>query len=159
MITDRPNFPEGYGIPQTLEGLLPWGYVVERMEQAINYWVATVARNGSPHVTPVWGAWVESQFYFDGSPETRRGKNILANPRTAVHLEDGTRAVIVHGLCRFAPPAPEVKIRLSAQYNAKYAALGYAPTPESWDGGIFILTPTRALAWTDFPRDVTRWRF
>ena len=48
----RPYVPE-YGIPNTEEGMLPWSYVNERMEKALNYWICTVSPEGEPHATPV----------------------------------------------------------------------------------------------------------
>jgi hypothetical protein len=44
---DRPDIPE-YGIPETEEGVLPWSHVTERMEKAINYWIATTDPKGTP---------------------------------------------------------------------------------------------------------------
>jgi hypothetical protein len=34
----RPTKPQGYGVPETDEGLLDWGWAVERLEPALNYW-------------------------------------------------------------------------------------------------------------------------
>ncbi len=157
----RPVFPEGYGIPETDEDLLPWGYVEERMAASRNYWIATAAPGGRVSATPVWGVWVQDTLYFDGSPQTRRGRNIAANPSVAVHLEDGTRAVIIEGEVReVIKPEPDLANQLVAAYTAKYAADGYTPTLDQWDqGGLFRLDKRRAFAWTEFPKDVTRWVF
>jgi hypothetical protein len=36
--------------------------------------------------------------------------------------------------------------------------MGYAPQPDQWDeGGLFVVEPTLALAWTEFGVDMTRW--
>lgn len=66
----------GYGIPSGSEGLLPWGFVEERMANARKYWVATVRPDGRPHLTPVWGLWVEGAFYFGSGPRTRKARNL-----------------------------------------------------------------------------------
>ena len=79
----RPHIP-GYGIPETEEGMLPWSHVVERVETARNYWVATVGgplgTDGRPHTIPVWGVWMDRTLYHGGGPNTRRGRNLDANP-------------------------------------------------------------------------------
>src|SRR5512146_543866 len=80
-VAGRPVMPKDYGVPENDENLLPWSFVEERMAAARNYWVATATRDGKPAATPVWGAWVEGRLYMDGSPETRRGRNIAQNPR------------------------------------------------------------------------------
>lgn len=159
---DRPVMPDGYGVPTQSEGLLlPWDYVEERMKEAINYWIGTASRNGVPAATPVWGAWVEGKLYFDGAPTTKRGRNIAENPKVVVHLEDGSKVVILEGEAVILSGAPEREVaeKVSAEYIRKYADQGYSPGPDSWDGGgLFIFTPTKAMAWTKFPDDVTRWK-
>ena len=46
---------------------------------------------------------------------------------------------------------------------SKYAEHGYEPGPESWEGadsgGLRVMTPEKAMAWFDFPIDMTRFRF
>ena len=160
MKTGRPRFPEGYGIPEHNEGLLPWNFIEERMSAAKNYWITTATRKGKPAATPVWGAWLEGKLYFDGSPATRRGRNISNNPKVIVHLESGDEVVILEGEAVILKSAPDRDLAqiLSKAYTAKYGPLGYAPGPESWDrGGLFVFTPRIAMAWAKFPQDVTRW--
>jgi general stress protein 26 len=157
----RPVMPEGYGIPEDNEGLLPWSFVEERMVAARNYWIATANQHGHPAATPVWGAWVAGRLYFDGSPETRRGRNIAQNPRTVVHLESGDQVVILEGKARIFNGAPERSLaeKIAAAYRAKYSESGYSPNPDQWDaGGLFVFEPEMAMGWTQFPKDVTRWK-
>ncbi|NSW53852.1 MAG: pyridoxamine 5'-phosphate oxidase family protein [Anaerolineae bacterium] len=160
MKVDRPYFPDGYGIPDHQEELLSWQYITERMGISENYWIITASPAGFPAASPIWGVWLENTLYGDGSPDTRRGRNIQANPNVVVHLEDGLHAVILEGRAEILQTAPERNLaeRISAGYQAKYAHLGYAPTPEAWDGGgLFIFRPHKVMAWTKFPEDVTRW--
>ena len=157
----RPLLPSDYGVPQDAEGLLPWSHVVERLTAAKNYWICTTRPDGRPHATPIWGVFFEGQIYFDGSPETRRGKNLAANPAITVHLESGDEVVIVEGTTeQITPPDRAFAERLAAAYAAKYADKGYSPAPETWDGGgLYRVTHQLVLAWTTFPADMTRWRF
>ena len=80
----RPYAP-GYGIPSGSKGLLPWGFAEERMAVAQNYWIATVRPDGRPHLTPVWGVWVDGVFYFGSGPQTRKVRNLAENPSVAVY--------------------------------------------------------------------------
>jgi hypothetical protein len=130
------------------------------MEGAVNYWIATAGSGGEPHATPVWGLWLDGAFYFDGSPQTRRGRHLAVNPRVAVHLESGSDVVILEGeALEIHGPGPELARRLSAAYTAKYASLGYEPAADTWDtGGLYLMRPRLAFAWTRFPDDATRWR-
>lgn len=160
VIRDRPVMPRDYGVPGGDDGLLPWSHAVERMMAAINYWVATVRPDGRPHVSAVWGAWLDDALYFDGSPQTRRGRNIAANPHIAVHLESAKDVVILEGTATEMTPDRPFAVRLAAALGAKYTPLGYTPAVETWDGGgLWRVRHRRVIAFTDFPKDATRWRF
>lgn len=152
--------PTGYTLEDKEQRLLDWSHIDQRMSEAKNYWVATTRPNGHPHVTPTWAVWHDNRLYFDGSPETRRMRNIAANPHVAIHLEDGTRAVIVEGIAReHGRLTPEFARQLVDLYAAKYAEDGYSPTVDTWDeGGLYVVEPTLALAWTEFGVDMTRWK-
>lgn len=157
----RPEMPDGYGIPASTQGMLPWSFVEERMAAAKNYWIGTVRPDGRPHSMPVWGVWLDGTLYFEGSPETRRGRNIAANPAVVVHLESGDQVVIIEGEAyETSRPERPLAVRLAEAYTAKYAPVGYQPGPDSWDqGGLYVLQPHTVFAWTSFPKDTTRWQF
>lgn len=158
--TGRPKMPDGYGVPEKDDTLLPWSYVEERMTPARNYWIVTAGRDGRPAATPVWGVWLDGRLYFDGSPTTRRGRNIRANANTVVHLESGDEVVILEGQTTILDGAPERALaeRVAAAYTDKYKEFGYSPTPDQWDqGGLFIFTPSVVMGWSQFPQNVTRW--
>jgi hypothetical protein len=157
-----PHFPEGYVNAIKVKERLPWSYVQERMTGARNYWITTATLEGKPSATPVWGVWIDDRLYFDGSPETRRGRNIAANSQVAVHLENGDQAVMLEGpaIILSGPPDRTLAERIAADYVKKYAADGYSPPPEQWDeGGLFVFTPRKVIAWTNFIKDATRWVF
>lgn len=156
----RPILPDGYGVPGHNENLLPWSYVEESMRAAKNYWISTASRKAKPAATPVWGAWIEGKLYFDGAPTTRRGRNISHNPQVVVHLESGDEVVILEGEAIILSGAPERDLakKISRDFSAKYAPLGYTPGPDNWDqGGLFVFTPRSGMGWKKFPQDVTRW--
>jgi len=160
-VRDRPVLPAGYGIPTSSTGLLAWAQVEEQLIAAQHYWLATVRPDGTPHVVPRWGVWLEGRFFYDGSPTTRHARNLMDNPACSLNLESGTETVIVEGAAvPTSAPADGLGARLSAAYE-KYHELGYSPGPDSWvdGGGLAVLTPVRALAWFAFPKDCTRFRF
>ena len=71
---ERPTMPDGYGVPDTLEGALPWSWAVERLASARNMWFSTTRPDGRPHAVPAWGMWLDGGGYFEGSPETLRAR-------------------------------------------------------------------------------------
>jgi hypothetical protein len=110
---------------------------------------------------PVWGVWLDNRMFIEGSPQTRRFRNIAANPAVVAHLESGDQVVIVEGQAlEHGKPERSLAERLSRDFSVKYAASGYAPGPENWDaGGLYVIQPHTVFAWTHFPIDTTRWQF
>lgn len=162
-IMGRPEVPDGYGVNE--EGpYLQWDDVEDWLVEATEYWLATTRPDGRPHVVPRWGVWLDEKFWYDGSPETRHARNLAANPACALHLESGTTVTIVEGQSFPSEPITgELGERLAAEYGRKYEKLGYAPGPDAWSGedagGMRVLTPKTAIAWSKFPTDMTRYRF
>jgi hypothetical protein len=152
-----PHFPAGY--VENPKALLPWDQVQARLVDAGNYWLCTVRPDGRPHAVPVWGVWTDDRLYWDGSPETRHARNLERNAQIVVHLESGDQVVVVEGVCHPAPkPIPTLAEHLAREYTRKYE--GYAPEPTTWDGGgLFVVVPHTALAWTSFTDDPTKFVF
>ncbi|MDP9372048.1 MAG: pyridoxamine 5'-phosphate oxidase family protein [Chloroflexota bacterium] len=148
--------PPSYRFPKSSEGLLPWTHAVERLERARNYWLATTRPSGRPHVTPVWGVWVDGGLYFDGLPTTRWARNIAVTPAIAVHLESGDDVVIIEGVVEDLVTTADLAVRVIEAWAAKYGRL----LPEPASSGIFRLQPRTARAWSSASlEDGTRWRF
>jgi Pyridoxamine 5'-phosphate oxidase len=153
----RPQIPTEYGVPKHNKGLLPWSHVIDRMSQAMHYWICTVGPDRRPHVTPVDGLWLDDHLYFGGSPKTRRNRNLATNPAASVHLDGSTDVVILHGDTYLDKPDPALAVRLSQASTEKY---GYAPRPEEYEvSGVQVFHPRVVFAWKEFPKDVTRWEF
>ena len=163
-VRDRAVVPDGYGVPDSGDGLLEWPVVENRLEASLNYWMATTRPNGMPHVVPRWGVWLDGRLWYDGAPTTVHVKNLERDASCVLHLEDGRQAVIVEGRSEAArPPGPALGARLSEAMSAKYGGHGYTPGPDSWEGpdsgGLRVFTPSKAMAWFEFPKDVTRFTF
>lgn len=161
---DRPLMPEGYGIPETTDGVLPWKRVERALIESVHYWVATTRPDGRPHVVPRWGVWLQDAFWYDGSPDTVHVRNLKADPRMVLHLESGEHAVVLEGMAAPSEPVDaDLGRRLSEEFAVKYAERGYTPEPDAWSGpdagGMVTFRPYKVLAWFDFPNDVTRFRF
>lgn len=161
---DRPQMPEGYGVPESDDGLLEWDAVEARLVASEQYWMATTRPDGRPHVVPRWGVWLDGGLYYDGAPTTVHVRNLAANAACTLHLENGWEAVVVDGTAAPAdPPGLELGARIATAIGAKYGEKGYEPSADAWEGeaagGLVRFSPGRVLAWFDFPNDVTRFRF
>lgn len=52
---------------------------------------------GSPHAAPVWGVVTDDVLYLYTERRTLKSRNLAADPRVVVHLEDAEDVVIVRG--------------------------------------------------------------
>ncbi|MGH2695261.1 MAG: pyridoxamine 5'-phosphate oxidase family protein [Actinomycetota bacterium] len=148
---ERPYVPE-YGIPKSEKGTLPWTHVTDRLEGARYYWIVTADGSGRPHSVPTWGVWLVDTLYFGGGPHTRWSRNLASNPEVAVHLESGVDVVIVEGTVdRITGPDDPMVERIDDAYEPKYEMRHGVP--------FWVLRPRLVFAWSEFPKDATRWRF
>jgi len=159
---DRPDMPPGYGADQA-DRFVEWETIESRLRDSLHYWLATARPDGRPHVVPRWGVWLDGRFWYDGSPETLHVRNLENNPECALHLESGAEVTVIEGQStRSDPISGELGERLAAEYARKYAP-DYTPAPGAWSGdlagGMRTLRPVKALAWSQFPADLTRYTF
>jgi hypothetical protein len=146
-------------MPATLKGLIGWSAVEPRWVDATVYWVATASADGTPHVRPVDGLFVDGRLFVGGSPETRWVRDLHENQRASVHLDDGSDVAILEGDVELLDGIePGLAARLAAESNRKYPQ--YGMTAESYAGpGVIAIRPRTGFAWKAFPKDLTRFRF
>jgi hypothetical protein len=111
---------------------------------------------------PAWAVWLDGALYFEGSPLTRRARNLANNPDVVVHLESGDVVVVLEGRAEpVGKPDPTLANTLARAFGAKYGpSHGYHPPADQWDGGgLWVVRPRVAFGWNEFPTTMTRWRF
>jgi PPOX class probable F420-dependent enzyme len=113
----------GYGIAGAGDGtgLLPWSWAEEKLRTSRNYWVSTVCPDGRPHSMPVWGVWdaVAASLWFSCSVQSRKARNLAAEPRCVVAIEDATDPVVVDGTAEIVTDRAAIGWFLGAM-NQKY---------------------------------------
>ena len=151
----RPYAPN-YGIKKENEGagLLPWSWAEERLEKTQNFFISTVTPDHAPHVMVIWGMWFEGKFFFSTGANSRKAKNLAANPRCVITTGNSDEAVILEG--RVSPVNDRaLRSRYTEAVTKKYKFdLGpYSEEP------IYALEPQRAFALVekDFVGSATRW--
>jgi nitroimidazol reductase NimA-like FMN-containing flavoprotein (pyridoxamine 5'-phosphate oxidase superfamily) len=149
--------PEAYPFPKGREKLMPWTTAAEQLEQAKVYWLATVRHDGRPHIAPIWGAWVDDAFYFQGAPNSRWARNLGENPAASIHLESVNDVVIVDGLVEQIVTDAAFAARLVEAWRAKYVVVEHPPQADT--AGIFRLRPRAVRAWGETFQDAARWLF
>jgi general stress protein 26 len=153
----RPTMPKDYGVPEDEAGMIEWSHASAILTGATMYWVCSIRPDGRPHVVPVWGAYEDEVLYIEtGGHDTRKAKNIDANPHVVIHVEKGEDVVIVEGTAaRPTEIAPATFERIQAAFKAKYNSY----VPETYREGTHVVAPRVMFAWNAFPKTPTRWTF
>src|SRR5262245_13257984 len=61
-----------------------WSEARNLLESAQTYWLTTVRPDHRPHVTTLFGLWVDRAFYFCTGPDERKAKNMRDNSHCIV---------------------------------------------------------------------------
>jgi len=116
-------------------------------------WLTTVRADGQAQSSPVWFLWDGRTFLLYSQPGAQKVRNLAANPKVALHLDDdggGGDIVTVEGTAEVEPRTPRADRvgEYLAKYRAAIEALGYEPGPFARTYSTAIrVRPTRVRAW------------
>jgi PPOX class probable F420-dependent enzyme len=119
--------------------------------------VATVNRDGSPHVVPLWFVWPEDAVYVSARRPSRTWSNVRADPRVSLTVDVGRgwteiAGLVVYGRAELlAADHPTMRKPISA-WHEKYRSLlsgeGFGRFAEEVPGLVFLrVAPQRMVAW------------
>ncbi len=165
---------DGYGAPE-----IPWSRVLESLSSITQgpgtggpdrhtFWLATVRPDGRPHVMPLGALWLDGRFYFNAGPDTRKAKNLAANPHCTLSVATNAFDIVIEGTAEKVTDEATLQ-----QVAAAYAAQGWQPTvrdgalyaefsapaagPPPWE--VYELKPEQVFGLgTAEPYGATRWR-
>ena len=156
----RPGLPwmPGYLKDEARPDPEKWAWARERMTAARGYWIGSTSPDGSPHMMPVWGVYLDDAVWFSTSRGSKKGRNLASDPRVALHLDDTDNVVVVEGIAEEVPAGDSRFPEYAAAYHAKYAI---QPGPSNDRDVVYQVRPRVAFTWreSDFADRATRWRF
>jgi hypothetical protein len=175
---DATNLADLYGTP-----LLDWDPIRARLDQGLSQapdtggpnrhtcWLATINRDGSPHVTGIGALWADDAFWFETGVGTRKAKNLERDARCTLSVAAHDFDLVVEGEARNITDPASVATR-AAQWaaegwpvrvddtgsalTAEYSAPSAGPPP--WHVYRLTLRTATALLTVD-PGGATHWRF
>ena len=108
---------------------MPSGQLTDRLARERNVWLCTLRPDGSPHVTPVWFAYLDDAFWVGSGERNVKVRNVEKDPRVSLALEDGDAPAVAEGLARVHRAAlrEDVLALLSAKYDGWDAAAVIEP--------------------------------
>jgi len=98
------NLADLYGLPA-----VEWPTVVAELGTGIpqapgsggpnrhTCWLATINRDGRPHVTGIGAMWHEGAFWFETGAGTRKGRNLARDPRCTLSVAADHFDLVVEG--------------------------------------------------------------
>lgn len=152
----------GYGLLTGSRGLLPWKWADARLKNSHNYWIVTIRQQGRPHVMVVWGLWMDGRFYFSTGRESRKAKNLDANPNCVIATERADQAVIVEGVADEVGDI-ELRRRFLRAYEKKYdwSMSSFEEPIMSLKEPVYAVQPRVVFGLDEkkFVNAATRWQF
>jgi nitroimidazol reductase NimA-like FMN-containing flavoprotein (pyridoxamine 5'-phosphate oxidase superfamily) len=150
----RPHMP-GYGITENAKGLLPWKWAEGVLSKTKNYFLATVRKDGRPHIMPIWGVWIDGAFYFSTGKTSLKARNLRANPNCIVCPGGADKAVIVEGT------AKKVADRKKLAQFVKVYFEKYKWDISKMNEPVFAVRPRTVFGQIEktFTQTATRWMF
>lgn len=174
---DATNLADLYRLPP-----LDWARIEARLDQGMTQapetggpdrhtcWLATINRDGTPHLTGVGALWVDSAFWFETGGATRKARNLARDARCTLSVSTREFDLVVEGearritdpttvaamAARWAAGGWPARVDESGQaLTAEFSAPSAGPPP--WF--VYRLTPSSATALSTVePGGATRWR-
>jgi PPOX class probable F420-dependent enzyme len=110
----------------------PFGQrVAQRLREEIVIWLVTTRPDGTPEPSPVWFYWDGETFLIYSLRDTPRQRNLLRNPRVALHFDStrGGNVVVFTGeasIDESAAPA-HAHAGYTEKYRADFVRIGTTP--------------------------------
>lgn len=121
--------------------------------------LATVRKDGSPHVVPVWYELDGDSLVFTTGAETVKGKNLKRDPRVCLAVDDQAPPysfVMIEGIAELSEDPEELyhwAARIAGRYMGEAVAEAYGKR-NSGEGEVLVrITPSKIISY----RDVTAW--
>ena len=177
-IMEPTNLADLYGLP-----LINWTDIESRLGRGIpqapgsggpdrhTCWLATINRDGSPHVTGVGALWFDGAFWFETGEQTLKARNLARDQRCTLSIATDEFDLVVEGLAEMVKD-PATVATMAEQWNAQgwparvddsgvaltadYSAPSAGPPP--WTIYRIAARTATALA-TVGVGGATRWRF
>ena len=118
-------------------------HVARRLRSESNIWVATARPGGRPHLTPTWFVLHGEELYICIDPGSVKARNLIANTRVALALEDGAAPIIVEGAVRPVEDSDRPQGVLD-EFKRKY---DWDILEDSQYNLLIAITPTKVLSW------------
>ncbi|HFE66315.1 MAG TPA: hypothetical protein ENJ93_03545 [Chloroflexi bacterium] len=122
-----------------------WQAMTGRLGREMTIWLATVRRDGRPHLVPLWFIWLDGKIYVSSAPRSQKFINLIHNQMVALSLPDTENVLLIEGEAHIAPR--ETVDILADYFYDKYEWDFRYDDSDTWR--LIEITPHKILAWGD----------
>ena len=116
--------------------------------------VATSSSAGVPHAMPIWYAWRDGRLLFHTGADSKKMRNLRANPRISVVVDTKIapyKVAVIEGTAAERPGDATLAREIAIHYLGERAGARYSErSPEP--GTLVEVTPSRIISW-DYARE------
>lgn len=115
--------------------------------------VATVSKDGTPHVVPLWFLWQDERLHLSSLRKTARGANLARGSEVSICIDAGATyselcGVVLYGTLAHVEHA-ELLASIKRAFAMKYFGITDGPDLRSYDW--LVLDATKVVSW-DFKK-------
>ena len=115
--------------------------------------LATLKRDGSPQVSPVWYQYRDGKFFVSTAGFAAKARNVRRNPRVSVSIASPGEPfayVLVHGRARVTNDDMAATVTsIAVRYQGDEAGRAFAQEVlKSTDNVLIEITPDKVITWT-----------
>lgn len=119
--------------------------------------LATVGRDGAPHVSPLWFVWDGHAMWLNSIVKSQRWTNFLRDPRVSVVVDGGDGYMELHGVELIGAVTPVGEAPRTAEPNPELDGPEQA-FGDKYSGGTWV--PDGRHAWMKLvPDKIVSWDF
>lgn len=117
--------------------------------------LATVDRQGQPHVVPVWHILLDGELYIETSPRSKKGRNLQANQKVALVVDGGDsfesyKGVMIQGTVEFVNDKrmlQQFRDAMAQRYFGTAEHPGYKNLVSGPDPLLMKVVPKKVVTW------------
>lgn len=115
---------------------------LEKLQTAVDMWVATASQDGQPHLVPLSFVWDGERIVISVSRQSRTARNIAETGRARLCLGPTRDVVVIEGPAEIYPIES-----FDASFQEEFAAkVGFDPHADA--RSVYVrITPHRIQAW------------
>ena len=115
--------------------------------------LATLKRDGSPQVAPVWYQYRDGKFFVSTAGFAAKARNVRRDPRVSVSIaspDEPYAYVLVHGRAKITTDDVEATVTsVSVRYKGDDEGSAFArEVLKSTDNVLIEITPDKVITWT-----------